>query len=136
MTTPLLIYNEINAGCFNSTACMDHGPVHVTVTGMILPFKSSSDSTKTSLVGGSASAPAVFDFIFEQHFHGFAEIFLVDLSHDLLPAGHRACAGGGFCLLRGRYRPCGGWRRCPLEGSNVPDAPHPVSGRRGRGTFP
>src|SRR5688572_6470482 len=50
-------YTVINSGCFCECthagfACMDHGPVHVTVTGRIWPFKSSSNSTKTSLLVG------------------------------------------------------------------------------------
>src|SRR5215211_7275119 len=51
------VYSEISSsGSCERTparfACIDHGPVHVTVTGRILPFKSSSDSTKTNLLVG------------------------------------------------------------------------------------
>src|SRR5512141_871665 len=50
-------YSVINSGCGCKRtpvrfACIDHGPVQVTVTGRILPFKSSSDSRKTSLFVG------------------------------------------------------------------------------------
>src|SRR3990172_11093072 len=49
----LICYIVSNAGCLcSSTACMDQGPVHVTVTGMSLPRKSSSDSTKMILLVG------------------------------------------------------------------------------------
>src|SRR5688572_31160292 len=50
-------YSETNSSCFCECtparfACIDHGPVHVTVTGRSLPFKFSSDWTKTSLFVG------------------------------------------------------------------------------------
>src|SRR5215212_10613617 len=60
-------YNEINSGCFRRSsparfACMDHGPVHVTMTGKTLPFKFSSDSTKTSLFVGVRPRQRFFTF--------------------------------------------------------------------------
>src|SRR5512147_3156413 len=56
------LYNEINSGCFCRFACMDQGPVQVTVTGRILPFKSCSDSTKTSLLVGVRPRQRFFTF--------------------------------------------------------------------------